>query len=163
MSGLSNLSEAELCASCRDVTLSMLMTGFQRYLDYDQTQAAKDQGCRLCGLAMDAYVNQVCIKSGCDKTHHGPLLWRVADTGPGVRNGMFKLDYRHFGPSLGVSVPEGAFNGSWLFFVPRALRRELTRPTSIYRIEPIPRGHHHTQGIPGGRLFAQYSPSPQLA
>jgi hypothetical protein len=107
--------DAVLCSSCRDVTLAMLMTGFQRSLDYSQTLAAKETGCRLCGLAMDAYANQICVNRGCDKTHHGPLLWRISGSGPGVRSGMFKLDYRHFGPELYVSVPDGALMTLGLF------------------------------------------------
>ncbi|OIW26732.1 HET-domain-containing protein [Coniochaeta ligniaria NRRL 30616] len=98
--------ETDLCLSCHEVTFAMLMTGFERSQDYSQTRAASDQGCRLCGLAMDAYANQICVNRECDKIHDSPLLWRISGSGPGVREGMFKLDYRHFGPQLYVSVPE---------------------------------------------------------
>ncbi|KAI0812206.1 HET-domain-containing protein [Xylaria sp. FL0064] len=96
----------KLCVSCRKVTLLMLIVGFWRPLDYEQTRAAKEQGCRFCALAFDAYANQICVKGECSTDHCGRLLWGIEHTGPGLRSGMFKLDHAHFGPPLMVAVSQ---------------------------------------------------------
>ncbi|RTE71991.1 hypothetical protein BHE90_013614 [Fusarium euwallaceae] len=108
---------SELCSACSKITLSMLIDGFQHPLDYNQVHQSKEH-CRLCEIVSNAYKSQACVKhdkltalrgdktKACKADHRGPLLWRVQQSEPGARWGMFKLDSQHYGSLHRISVSE---------------------------------------------------------
>ncbi|KAF4458331.1 hypothetical protein FALBO_14936 [Fusarium albosuccineum] len=87
----------------------MLVNGFKYPLDYDHVVRSKNH-CRLCSIVSNAYESQKCIKhdkaQACVADHRGPLLWRVQESEPGARWGMFKLDSQHYGDLHRLSVSE---------------------------------------------------------
>ncbi|KAI8680767.1 HET domain-containing protein [Fusarium sp. Ph1] len=108
---------SELCSACSNVTLSMLIDGFQHPLDYNQVLQSKEH-CRLCEIVSNAYKSQTCVKydkltalrgdqiKACKVDHLGPLIWRLQQSEPGARWGMFKLDSQHYGGLHRISVSE---------------------------------------------------------
>lgn len=109
---------SELCSACSNITLSMLIDGFQHPLDYNQVLQSKEH-CRLCEIVSNAYKSQTCVKydnltalrgdktKDCKVDHRGPLMWRLQQSEPGARWGMFKLDSQHYGGLHRISVSEG--------------------------------------------------------
>ncbi|KAI8682154.1 HET domain-containing protein [Fusarium keratoplasticum] len=108
---------SELCSACSNITLSMLIDGFQHPLDYNQVLQSKEH-CRLCEIVSNAYKSQTCVKydnltalrgdktKACKVDHRGPLMWRLQQSEPGARWGMFKLDSQHYGGLHRISVSE---------------------------------------------------------
>lgn len=96
----------------------MLIDGFQHPLDYYQVHQSKEH-CRLCEIVSNAYKSQACVKNeklkvfrgdkakACNADHHGRLLWRIQQSEPGARWGMFKIDSQHYGGLHRLSVSEG--------------------------------------------------------
>lgn len=137
---------SELCSACSKVTLSMLIDGFQHPLDYNQVLQSK-ANCRLCEIVSNAYKSQACVKhdkltalrgdktKACKADHRGPLLWRVQQSEPGARWGMFKIDSQHYGSLHRISVSEGKI----VFFFGDSSGVRL----NIVRIKRLQKSNHH--------------------